>query len=125
MGNSILITIKKLLGIDPDNTDFDTDIISHINSVFMILYQIGVGPAQPYVITSNEETWDDFLGDEVGFTTAVISYTYAKVRLLFDTSTLTSSLVQSLANQANELEARLNYMVDPKMRPLDKEDQND
>ena len=43
MGNSILITIKKLLGIDPDNKDFDTDIISHINSVFMILYQLGVG----------------------------------------------------------------------------------
>jgi hypothetical protein len=121
MGNSILITIKKLLGIDPDNKDFDTDLISHINSVFMILYQIGVGPSSPYVIQSDAETWDDFLGDEVGFTTAVISYVYAKVRLLFDTSTLTSSLVQSLANQANELEARLNYMVDPKIKPLNKE----
>lgn len=121
MGNSILITIKKLLGIDPDNKDFDTDLISHINSVFMILYQIGVGPSSPYVIQSDAETWDDFLGDEVGFTTAGISYVYAKVRLLFDTSTLTSSLVQSLANQANELEARLNYMVDPKIKPLNKE----
>ena len=122
MGNSILITIKKLLGIDPDNKDFDTDIISHINSVFMILYQLGVGPSHPYTISSDAETWDDFLGGEVGFTTAVISYVYAKVRLLFDTSTLTSSLVQSLANQANELEVRLNYMVDPKIEALSKED---
>ena len=122
MGNSILITIKKLLGIDADDKSFDTDIISHINSVFMILYQIGVGPDHPYTITSDTETWDDFLGDEVGFTTAVISYTHLKVKLMFDTSTLTSSLVQSLTNQANELEARLNYMVDPKIRPLNKEE---
>ena len=45
MEESILTSIKKLLGITEDYEQFDTDIIIHINSVFMILTQIGVGPS--------------------------------------------------------------------------------
>ena len=40
---SILTSVKKLLGIDESYTHFDADLIMHINSVFSILGQMGVG----------------------------------------------------------------------------------
>ena len=61
---SILLSIKKLLGITPEYTIFDTDIIIHINSVFTILNQLGIGPDEGYVITGANETWDDYVPKE-------------------------------------------------------------
>ena len=43
---SILTSIKKMLGIDEEYTHFDADVIMDINSVLMILTQLGVGPAE-------------------------------------------------------------------------------
>ena len=61
----ILDSIKKLLGIEDTDSSFDTEIIMHINSVFMILYQLGVGPAVPFKISSSAETWISFYGNRV------------------------------------------------------------
>lgn len=61
---SILTSIKKLLGIEEDYTHFDQDIIIHINSVFVVVNQLGVGPDKPYSITGKDETWEDFFGDK-------------------------------------------------------------
>lgn len=121
MEESILLSLKKLLGIDKEVTDFDTDLIIHINSVFTILYQLGVGPSTPFVITGETETWKDFLNDE-SMIALVKSYMYLKVRLVFDITTLTSGQVDAFKNQIAEFEARLNYMVDPKMPPLKEEE---
>lgn len=118
MEESILDSVKKLLGIDKDVADFDTDLIIHINSVFTILYQLGVGPSTPFVIEDGSKTWGDFLSDESTIS-LVKSYMYLKVRLLFDITTLTSGQVEAFKNQIAEFEARLNYMVDPKMPPLE------
>ena len=57
---SILLSIKKLLGIDPEITQFDKDLIMDINSVFMILAQIGVGPEEGFTISDSSATWSDF-----------------------------------------------------------------
>lgn len=58
----ILTSIKKLLGIYEENTDFDTDILIHINSVITILNQLGVGPTEGFTVDENTE-WSDYISD--------------------------------------------------------------
>lgn len=103
---SILTSVKKLLGITEDYTVFDTDLIIHINSVFLTLYQLGVGPEEGFMITSKDETWGDYI-DSDALLNAVKSYVYLKVRLLFDPPT-SSSVSESMKNMINELEWRIN-----------------
>lgn len=102
---SILTSIKKLLGIVEDYTQFDTDIILHINSVFSSLMQLGVGPEDGFHISDKTQTWNDYIGDSKDVQ-MVISYVYLKVRLLFDPPT-NSFLVQSMNDQIKEFEFRL------------------
>ena len=106
MNDSILNDIKKLLGLDQTYTIFDTDIIIHINSVFMILNQLGVGPEDGYKITGSSNVWSEFTDDELLFE-SVKSYIYLKVRLLFDPPQ-NSSHLQAIQSQISEFEWRLN-----------------
>ena len=108
---SILTSIKKLLGITEECTDFDADIIMHINSVFMILNQLGVGPAESFYIEDDIPMWNDFIPDGQNIE-AVKSYVYLKVRLLFDPPA-SSTVMQSITQAISELEWRLNVSVDP------------
>ena len=110
MIQSILESTKKILGIEAEYTPFDVDIITHINSVFSTLNQLGIGPANGFMIEDAAPTWDDFLGDDPRFN-AVKSYVYLRVRLLFDPPT-TSYLMTALNEQVKELEWRLNVQVD-------------
>lgn len=108
---SILTSIKKLLGIPEEYNSFDPDIIMHINSVFMILNQLGVGPETCFTIEDDTATWADFLEDPTQLQ-MVKSYIGLKVRLLFDPPS--SSTHMSAINQAvSEFEFRLNVAVDP------------
>lgn len=109
---SILDSIKKLLGISDEYTQFDSDIIMHINTVFMNLTQLGVGPETGFFIEDNSAVWSDFvdLENEIQLN-AVKTYVYLKVKLLFDPP-LSSSVVQSINNMILELEWRLNAVVD-------------
>lgn len=108
--NSILFTIKKMLGLDEDYTPFDADIIVHINSALMTLTQLNVGPKNGFMITSYEETWDDFLTNEV-MLGAAKNYVYLKVRMLFDPPS-NSFVMDALKQQAEELGWRLNVMAE-------------
>lgn len=103
--DSILTSIKKLLGITEDYEHFDTDIIMHINSVFMILTQIGVGPSSGFFIEDETTTWFDFIGDNN--VEAVKSYIYLRVKLLFDPPQ-SGIVTEMMNNQIKELEWRLN-----------------
>lgn len=107
---SILTSIKKLLGIEEEYTQFDNDIIMHINSVFLNLTQLGVGPAEGFLIEDDTATWEDFIGDRNQLQ-AVKSYMYLKVKLLFDPP-LSSSVIESMNRMIAELEWRLNVAVD-------------
>lgn len=105
--DSILTSIKKLLGIAEEYTQFDTDLIIHINSVFMILTQLGVGPEKGFTISDKTKTWSDFISVEDNRFESVKTYVYQKVKLMFDPPT--SSIVADAANRIiNELEWRLN-----------------
>ena len=107
---SILTSIKKLLGIDEEYTQFDDDIIMHINSVFLNLTQLGVGPSEGFLIEDDTATWEDFIGDSNQLQ-AVKSYMYLKVKLLFDPP-LSSSVIESMNRMIAELEWRLNVSVE-------------
>ena len=109
---SILTSIKKLLGIAEEYEHFDNDIIMHNNSVFMILTQLGVGPSKGFMITDSSASWDDFLPEGGEKLQAVKTYMYMKVRLMFDPPT-SSAVMESMNRMINELEWRLNVVVDP------------
>lgn len=111
--DSILTSIKKLLGIAEEYTHFDQDIIMHINSVFMILTQLGVGPEEGFVIEDDISIWTDFIPDAAPIKMeAVKSYVYLRVKLLFDSSSLTSPIIEAINRQISELEWRLNVVAE-------------
>ena len=110
METSILTSIKKLLGVAEDYTEFDEDIMTHINSVFLNLTQLGVGPEEGFMVEDNTAVWEDFINNSVQLQ-AVKTYVYLKVKLLFDPP-LSSSVTESINRMIAELEWRLNAAVD-------------
>lgn len=112
MSDSILNSIKKVLGMTDDYTAFDLDVVMHINSVFSTLHQLGVGPDNGFMIEDATATWDTFLGDDP-LLNQVKSYMYLRVRLLFDPPA-TSYLIQASERQASEMEWRMNVYVENK-----------
>ena len=107
MTNSILDSIKESLGIIPEYTHFDATLIMHINSVFMILNQIGVGPEKGFTIHDAAAIWEDFLPEDNTNYEAVKTYIGAKVKLMFDPPT-GSVHMECLKQLISELEWRLN-----------------
>jgi hypothetical protein len=106
VSNSILTSTKKILGIEEDYTVFDLDIMTHINSAFSTLNQLGIGPEEGFEIGDATAEWVDFIGTDLRLN-SVRTYVYLRVRLLFDPPT-TSYLIDSLRKQVEELEWRLN-----------------
>lgn len=115
---SILLSTKKTLGLGESYDAFDHDIITHINSAFLTLQQLGLGPAEGFMIHGDEEIWNDFTGGVVNLN-AVQSYVYLYVRLLFDPPGTPHHLT-ALKEQKTELEYRLKMEreVDAWVTPL-------
>lgn len=107
---SILTSVKKLLGIDEGYTHFDPDLIMHINSVFSILTQMGVGPPGGFSITGAGEEWSSFIVDK-NCLPLVKSYVAQKVRLLFDLP-ISTAAIESINQQIKEYEFRLFVAAD-------------
>jgi hypothetical protein len=103
---SILNSIKSLIGIQEDDTSFDYDILITINSILSVLTQVGVGPEEGYEITGSKETWSDFMADDPKMS-SVKSYVYMRVKMLFDPP-LSSSVAESYNASIKEFEWRLN-----------------
>lgn len=103
--DSILTSVKKMLGITEEYEQFDQDIIMHINSVFMILNQLGVGPPEGYSISDKTSKWSDFDTDLTKIQ-SIKSYMYLKVRLIFDPP-LSTAVTESINKLVSELEWRL------------------
>jgi hypothetical protein len=108
--DSILISVKKLLGIDETYTQFDPDIILNINSVLMSLNQLGIGPTTGFMITGNLESWSSILGDRQDIESVKL-YVFLKVRLVFDPPT-NAFLVEAMERQIRELEWRINAQAE-------------
>ena len=108
---SILTSIKKLLGITEEYEHFDADIIMHINSVFMILTQLGVGPSEGFNIKDKSTTWNEFVSDNQ--LESVKSYMHMKVKLMFDPP-LSSAVMECMNRMISEFEWRLNIAAESK-----------
>lgn len=117
---SILDSIKKTLGIDPDYAVFDLDVIMHINTAFSTLMESGVGPVDGFAIEDNTALWSSYSDDMVKLA-SVKSYVYVKVKLLFDPPP-TSFGIKAMQDQADELLWRLNVVgeeLNPPIHPAD------
>ena len=109
---SILTSIKKLLGIAEDYEHFDQDIVMHINTVLAILTQLGVGPETGFSIADKSTKWNEFISNKLYYE-PVKTYVYLKVKLLFDPPQ--SSIVLEATNRMiSELEFRLNAAAETK-----------
>ena len=108
--DSILDSIKKLIGPGVEHNFFDSDLIMHINSAFMILNQVGVGPTIPFKIYDNTATWQDFIPDRDNYQ-SIIDYVYLRCKLIFDPPS-SSFVLSALKEQQQELEWRLNIMAE-------------
>ena len=107
METSILISTKKILGVPEDYTVFDHDIVTHINSTFSILAQLGVGPADGFMIEGPDETWDQFMPEQDPQFNNVKTYVYLQTRAYFDPPT-TSYMIAAMERQIEELVWRMN-----------------
>lgn len=111
MEDSILMTIKGLLGPDSDYDEFDQDILVFINSALATLTQIGLGPSTGFRIKGNQETWSDFLGNAKDLD-SVKEYIYMRVKIAFDPPA-SSAVLSAYQETIKELTWRLNVAVDP------------
>lgn len=102
---SILTSIKKLLGITEECTDFDKDIIIDINSVLMILTQLGIGPPEGFTIVDSTATWSEFVSN-IKQLAAVKTFVHLKVRLIFDPP-MSTAVLESMKEIVKETEWRL------------------
>ena len=107
--DSILLSVKKMLGIDAEYTIFDPDIIIHINAAFAVLNQIGVGPEEGFMIEGETEVWDQYILD-YNFVMAK-TFIFLKVKLAFDPPS-SSALLESMNRQLDELTWRLEVQGD-------------
>ena len=107
METSILTSTKNVLGIAEDYTVFDLDIITHINTAFSTLTQLGVGPVNGFMIEDETSVWDDFIPMGDFQYNSVKTYVYLRVRMLFDPPQ-TSYLITAMEKQIEQLEWRLN-----------------
>lgn len=108
--DSILLSIKKLLGISKECTDFDTDIIIHINTTLMNLDQLGIEISKSFSVKDNKQTWSEIITEQERID-SIITYVYLKVKLVFDPP-LSSAVMEANKQSINELEWRLTVQVD-------------
>lgn len=116
--DSILTSIKKLLGIAEEYEHFDADIVLQINTVFMTLKQLGVGPVEGFEIQNDSTTWNQYIDveknpNQLTLLSAVKSYIHLKVKMIFDPP-LSSSVTESIKQTINELEWRLTHEAESK-----------
>ena len=107
---SILTSIKKLLGLDANYTPFDADVLAGINSALATLTQLGVGPKEGFIVCGPSETWRDFIGcrSDLG---QIKQYVYLKTRYMFDPPQ--GGVLSAMNEVIKELEWRINTVVDP------------
>ena len=113
MIDSILGSVKQMLGIDNSDKSFDNELIMHTNGALMIMTQLGVGPSGGFMITSASEEWTDLLGDRTDLN-LVFTDTYLRVRLIFDPPQ-NSFLVTAIEKQIAEYDWRIEAWHKPEL----------
>jgi hypothetical protein len=109
---SILTSIKEMLGPSAEDKHFDPEIIMHINTFMLDLTQIGIGPWSGFTIESDEAVWSDFISDRKDYE-AVKTYLYLNVKLVFDPPA-SSTIVEAMKSQSDKILWRLQRAVELK-----------
>ena len=109
--DSILTSIKKMLGIAEDYTQFDMDIIMLINNSLNTLNQLGIG-TEGFMISGKKENWEDFVGDSLKYVGMVQTYVYVKVKIAFDSNNMSGSVLEAYKEMAREAEWRMRTQVE-------------
>lgn len=113
LSDSILSSVKKLVGISEEDTSFDLDIMLNINAAASTIYQLGV-IQKPFTVTSKEDTYDDLLpGASEDVINQVKMYFVYKTRLGFDSSTMSSAVIEVVKELIKESEVRLMMAYNP------------
>ena len=112
MEESILDSIKDMLGPDSSYDVFDNEILIHINMALSVLTQLGVGPAEGFVVTGSDETWNQFLGNAKNIDMAK-TFVFMKVKMVFDPPN-SSFVLSSMEKACDELGWRLTVAVNEK-----------
>lgn len=123
MNESILTTIKKMIGIDENDTDFDLDIIMFINMALFKLHQLGVGPEDGFAIMSSAETWNDFISSKALLMSVPI-YIQIQVKMLFDQSAMTGVMRDICQEELNNLEWRIREQAEYEKSTASKSEEN-
>lgn len=108
--DSILLSMKDMVGINPEDGDFDLSLINNINAAILTLNQIGVGSDRVFIISGPEQTWDDFIGDAAELENVKL-YIYLKLRLTFDPPT-NAFVADAIKEQIREMDFRLNVQTE-------------
>ena len=103
--NSVLNTIKKLLGIDADDDSFDSDICIGINSAILTLSQLGLEGKEGFIVTDDTQEWSDYLNDNK-LLPMVQQYIHLKTKISFDPPQ-NSFVCENLKQIITELEWRI------------------
>jgi len=107
--DNILEEVKRMLSIEPSVTEFDTDIVSHINSAFFTLFELGIGPSSNPFYINAETKWESF--DTIIPKQIILDYLFLKTKLVFDPPTA-SALIEAIRDRISELEFRMNIFTD-------------
>lgn len=103
--DSILNTIKKMLGVDADYTAYDVDIIVNINSSLATLSQLGAGPSGGFQIDSKDDEWSDYFTDIIERSSS-ITFVYLKAKIVFDPPA-SSTVLEAYQRSIDELSWRI------------------
>lgn len=104
MSDSVLLSIKQMLGISPEDTSFDVNVIMSINTALTILMDLGLTEVEDQIVI-DDMTWDDLLGGRTDIE-YVKTYVYQKVKMIFDPPTSTAA-IDAMQRSISELEWRI------------------
>lgn len=105
MLDSVLLSTKQMLGISPEDTSFDVNVIMSINTALTILMDLGLTEVEDQIVTSDKMTWDELLGGRTDIE-YVKTYIYQKVKMIFDPPTSTAA-IDAMQRSISELEWRI------------------
>ena len=105
MSDSVLLSIKQMLGISPEDTSFDVNVIMSINTALTILMDLGLTEVEDEIVIDDDMTWDDLLGGRTDIE-YVKTYIYQKVKMIFDPPTSTAA-IDAMQRSISELEWRI------------------
>lgn len=105
MLDSVLLSTKQMLGISPEDTSFDVNVIMSINTALTILMDLGLTEVEDQIVTSDDMTWDELLGERTDIE-YVKTYIYQKVKMIFDPPT-SAAAIDAMQRSISELEWRI------------------